>query len=724
MKYSRKRSRSISVMHHINQRLFLILFLLAGIQGTALAGNTAPWFRAYIDGEETVGTTLESRYSSPEGQSAAPVIRWEKSDSRNGKPVLVQQGKDAESYTLTDKDAGAYFRIMVGSGTRDAVASPWIGPVITEKQAESINNRFDSGKPYHENVAELQNELKEKLKNAIYFTVGTGKLHGSPYAMVRNQRIALPEDMRPFRENGKIYLNHPFIRAVFNKELPDDIMEEAGGQKAYELENAARALNLRPWLGDKEKAPVPSFRMQPMAEGLVVLSPEKNVFSPVRDRDLINEAVNQLFDFKAGDEQLQWFRNAKFGMFLHWNPSSLLEREISWERNAARPKDSASGHKNTVDVGYDSAYRNFNPRQYDPGKWMSVAKKSGMKYAVLTTKHHDGFSNFPSAYDTYTIAAAPYQKDIVGPFAAAAHAAGLKLGFYYSGRDWYHPCYLTGQHYRYLECYFGQVTELLTRYGQVDILWFDSLGSSSLNQWDPRTMMRRIKQYQPDILVNNRMNGTRGGGNKEDLADDLKGDFLTPECKLGPFNDKTPWESCMTVADIPGTRWTGNWSYTSKAEVKPVETSIKFLINNTVKDGNLLYNIGPTPLGTLDPKQAQTFLAMGQWIATYREAIYNTRGGPYVEQPWGGSCYKTDRGGNKTIYLHVSPLIAKNGQGPKGSEPLFIKDIGATFAKASVIVAGSHNGKRARLEKEDGRYKITLPAGMTWDRLDTVIKLQ
>lgn len=165
--------------------------------------------------------------------------------------------------------------------------------------------------------------------------------------------------------------------------------------------------------------------------------------------------------------------------------------------------------------------------------------------------------------------------------------------------------------------------------------------------------MRRIKQYQPDILINNRMNGTRDGRNKEDLADDLKGDFPTPECKLGPFNDKTPWESCMTVADIPG-----------------------------------------------------------------------TRGGPYVEQPWGGNCYKTDRRGNKTIYLHVSPLIAKNGQGPKGSEPLFIKDIGATFAKASVIVAGSHNGKAARLEKEDGRYKMTLPAGMTRDWLDTVIKLQ
>lgn len=712
-------------MFPFKHHAYCLLIAFAGIIFMqAWGASTAPWLRAYIDGEETVGTTLESRYSAPEDGTAAPVIRWEKSDARNGKPVLVQEGKDAESYTLTDQDAGKYFRIIVGSGTRDAAASPWIGPVITEEQAESINNRFDSGKPYHENVAELQNELKEKLKDAIYFTVETGKLHGSPYAMVRNKRIALPEDMRPFRENGKIYLNHPFIRAVFNKELPDDIMEEAGGQKAWELGNAAKALNLRVWLGDEHRAPVQSFRMQPMAEGLVILAPEKDVFSPVRDRDLINEAVNRLFDFKASEEQLQWFRNAKFGMFLHWNPSSLLEREISWERNAARPRDSASGHQNTVDFEYDSACRSFNPRQYDPRKWMSVAKKSGMKYAVLTTKHHDGFSNFPSSYDSHTIANTPYQKDIVGPFAAAAHAAGLKVGFYYSGRDWFHPYYLTGQHYRYLEYYFGQISELLTRYGQVDILWFDSLGNSSLNQWDPRTMMRRIKQYQPDILINNRMNGTRGGGSKEDLADDLKGDFLTPECKLGPFNDKTPWESCMTVANIPGTRWTGNWSYTSKAVPVPIEKSIKFLINNTVKDGNLLYNIGPTSLGTFDPEQAKIFLSMGKWIAPYREAIYNTRGGPYREEAWGGSSYKANAAGKKTIYLHVSPLIAREGKEMKGTEPLFIKDIGEKFTRATVIVNGPGNGKAATLEKEGGQYKITLPAGMAWDKLDTVIKLQ
>ena len=711
-------------MFKFKHRTSCILTVLTGIISIQV-GNaiTVPWLRPYINGEEVVGTTLESRYSTPDGESANPVIRWEKADVRNGKTVVVQQGRDAKSYTLTDKDAGKYFRIIVGSGTKDEVASQWIGPVITEKQAESINNRFHPGRSYQENVNELQKELSEKLRNAVYFTVDTDKLHGAPCAMARNKRIPLPEDIRPFRENGKIYISQPFVQAIFNRELPDEIMEEAAGQKAYEISNVARVLQLNLWQGDKEKSPVPNFRMQPMVEGLVILSPEKDIFSPVEDRDLINEAVNGLFDFKADNKQLKWFRDAKFGLFVHWNPSSLLEREISWERNAARPKDSASGHKNTVDFEYDSAHRRFNPKQYDPRKWMSVAKKSGMKYAVLTTKHHDGFSNFPSNYDTFTIAATPYGKDIVEQFAAAVHAAGLRLGFYYSGRDWYNPYYLTDQHYRYLEYYFGQVSELLTRYGQVDVLWFDSLGNSSLNQWDPRTMIRRIKQYQPDILINNRMNSTRGG-NKEPLPDDLKGDFLTPECKLGPFNTQTPWESCMTVADIPGTRWTGNWSYTSNATTKPVETSIRFLINNIVKDGNLLYNIGPTPLGTFDPKQAETFLSMGKWIAFYKEAIYNTRGGPYRDQPWGGSCYRADHNGKKTVYLHVSPLIARQGKELKGNTPLFIKDIGEKFTRATLIVNGTGNGKFVRLEKVGDQYKITLPEGVTWDRLDTVIKLQ
>lgn len=232
-------------MFKFKHRTSCILTVLTGIISIQV-GNaiTVPWLRPYINGEEVVGTTLESRYSTPDGESANPVIRWEKADVRNGKTVVVQQSRDAESYTLTDKDAGKYFRIIVGCGTKDEAASQWIGPVITEKQAESINNRFHPGRSYQENVNELQKELSEKLRNAVYFTVDTDKLHGAPCAMARNKRIPLPEDIRPFRENGKIYISQPFVQAIFNRELPDEIMEEAAGQKAYEISNVARVLQL------------------------------------------------------------------------------------------------------------------------------------------------------------------------------------------------------------------------------------------------------------------------------------------------------------------------------------------------------------------------------------------------------------------------------------------------------------------------------------------------
>ena len=166
-------------MFKFKHRTSCILTVLAGIISIQV-GNaiTVPWLRPYINGEEVVRTTLESRYSTPDGESANPVIRWEKADVRNGKTVVVQQSRDAESYTLTDKDAGKYFRIIVGCGTKDEAASQWIGPVITEKQAESINNRFHPGRSYQENVNELQKELSEKLRNAVYFTVDTDKLHG------------------------------------------------------------------------------------------------------------------------------------------------------------------------------------------------------------------------------------------------------------------------------------------------------------------------------------------------------------------------------------------------------------------------------------------------------------------------------------------------------------------------------------------------------------------
>ncbi len=176
------------------------------------------------------------------------------------------------------------------------------------------------------------------------------------------------------------------------------------------------------------------------------------------------------------DERMQWFRDAKFGMFIHWGPCSVGRKEIGWAREANRPWDINKHGPRTSDPVYDNYYKEFNPTKYDAEEWVRFAKQSGMKYMVIVTKHHDGFSQFDSKVTDYKITNTPYGRDIIREFADACHKHGMKLGFYYSARDWYHPDYLVGDNAKYDAWYRAQVEELLTNYGRVDMMWFDHVG--------------------------------------------------------------------------------------------------------------------------------------------------------------------------------------------------------------------------------------------------------
>lgn len=347
------------------------------------------------------------------------------------------------------------------------------------------------------------------------------------------------------------------------------------------------------------------------------------------------------------DARMEWFRDAKFGMFIHWGPCSVGQKEIGWGREANRPWDINKTGPRTEDPVYDNYYKQFNPTNYDADAWVRFAKASGMKYMVLITKHHDGFSQFDSKLTDYDIMSGPYGRDIVKQFTDACHRQGMRFGLYYSTRDWHHPDYLIGDNAKYDAWYRGQVGELLSNYGKVDVMWFDHVGGQDWGKWKFDDLFEMMYRLQPALLVNDRAAkfcGPRAPGDRGPATPDIRkmtqGDFYTPEGHIGAMDIARDWESCIHVGQ--------GWSYRGEDGFKGPEDCIKMLVSCTTGGGNLLLNFGPRPDGTFADGEAKVARAMGAWLKKYGDAIYGTRGGPYRNGAWGGSCHKGDK-----LYLHV-----------------------------------------------------------------------
>jgi len=359
--------------------------------------------------------------------------------------------------------------------------------------------------------------------------------------------------------------------------------------------------------------------------------------------------VPQLHETTAQrDERMLWFRDAKFGMFIHWGPCSVGAKEIGWGREAHQPWDiHGSQTPRTSDPVYDNLYKQFNPTQYNAREWVRFAKESGMKYMVLIAKHHDGFSQFDSKLTDYKITASPYGRDIVRQFADACHEQGMKLGLYYSTRDWYHPDYLVGDNRKYDAWYRAQVKELLSNYGAVDVMWFDHVGGRDWGKWKFDELFSMMYGLHPNLIVNDRAAKFCGPKTPEDrapanpgIAKMTQGDYYTPEGKIGAMDIAKDWESCIHVGQ--------GWSYRGEDGFKGPDDCIKMLVSCTTGGGNLLLNFGPRPDGTFAEGEAKVARAMGGWLKKYGDAVYGTRGGPYPNGSWGGSCHKADK-----LYLHV-----------------------------------------------------------------------
>ena len=341
----------------------------------------------------------------------------------------------------------------------------------------------------------------------------------------------------------------------------------------------------------------------------------------------------------ARPSDVQWFRDAKFGVFVHWGPYVLEKVPASWGRLGSRPGAGKQARSGVPKNKYDNLYKKFNPVNFNADEWIKMVKASGARYFIFTTKHHDGFCMFDAHNTDYKITNTPFGRDVAKEIADACHKYGIKLIWYYSQPDWHHPDCLTEHNERYREYMYEHLRQLLTEYGKIDGIFFDGLGTKYYD-WDTPRMLKMIRTLQPGIIVNRRWGFGMPGIT-------YNGDYDTPEQQIGVFQIDRPWETCATITEA--------WSWTGAKSIKTYETNQRLLIQCSVSGGNLALNTGPKPDGTINPPEKMIYQEIGDWLKKNGESIYATTGGPYKPGPWGGSTRK----GSK-IYLHILSRIAKD----------------------------------------------------------------
>jgi len=372
----------------------------------------------------------------------------------------------------------------------------------------------------------------------------------------------------------------------------------------------------------------------------------------------------------ANADRMEWWREARFGMFIHWGVYAVpagtykgqkINRIGEWIMNRGK-----------IPVAdYQASAKEFNPVKYDPDAWVKMAKDAGMKYIVITAKHHDGFALFKSNASKWNMAdATPYGKDLLKPLAEACRKNGIKLGFYYSqAQDWnnpggaasrkvtsegwanpdsttidaytqtheghWDPAQTTKTMSQYIDdVAVPQIKELLTGYGDVAVLWWDT-PTGMTDEYAEK--INALLKLQPNIITNDRLK-----------RPNFPGDYKTPEQRIPNLNelDGKDWETCMTMNET--------WGYKSYADKwKSKETLIRNLIDIASKGGNYLLNVGPKADGTFPQESIDLLKAMGDWMKINGEAIYNTKASPFGLFTWGRCTKREEAGKNSTLYFSV-----------------------------------------------------------------------
>jgi alpha-L-fucosidase len=340
---------------------------------------------------------------------------------------------------------------------------------------------------------------------------------------------------------------------------------------------------------------------------------------------------------------LHRWKDMRFGMFIHWGPVTLRGTEIGWSRGLQVPI-----------ADYDHLYQEFNPALFNAREWVSVAKAAGMKYLVITSKHHDGFCLWDSKYTDYDIMSTPFRRDVLKELSEECARQGILFCTYYSILDWHHPHYTTryggdtrpvsGSDMNLYRAYLkGQVEELIKTY-HTNMLWCDGEWEKSWTHDDGMDLYAFARGLNDSLLINNRVDKGREGMKGMTASGKYAGDFGTPEQEIGMFDNQRAWESCITV----GTQW--SWKPNDK--LKSAGQCIQMLAKTAGGGGNLLLNISPMPDGRVEQRQRELLGQVGRWLAQYGESIYGTTGGPFRPEPWLAA---TSRGNRIYVHLFTPP---------------------------------------------------------------------
>jgi alpha-L-fucosidase len=395
----------------------------------------------------------------------------------------------------------------------------------------------------------------------------------------------------------------------------------------------------------------------------------------------------------------EWFRDAKFGMFVHWGVYSQLGQGEWVMENRSIPVDT-----------YEWLASAFNPVKFDARAWVATAKAAGVRYITITARHHDGFSMFATKANRYNIVDwTPFARDPMKDLAAECRANGIKLFFYYSQLDWHHPDYWprgrtghatgraeSGDWNRYLDFMDAQLTELLTNYGPIGGIWFDGMWDKPDADWRLARTYALIHRLQPTaLIIPNHHEAPKSGEDVQTFEQDL------PGANTAGFNTREigslPLETSLTMNQSWG------FNITDK-KFKSVKELIGYLVRAAGNDGNLLLNIGPRPDGTIQPEAVERLRALGDWLGTYGHSIYGTRGGPVSPRAWGATTRRGD-----TVFVHVLDWPDRS---------LSLPLIGTRVVGASML----KGGQRVDVAESRDGVTLTLPPS-TQDEPDRVVVL-